>query len=100
MYYCEACRVKNNWPKGEFQENEPYPADEDTSCQECGATNVPYWGNSGWKLPKKIEPPEPVTWRSYNVVSLCEAMRKEQKFDNLPILADALEDAGCHDPSL
>jgi hypothetical protein len=34
-------------------------------------------------------------WRSGNVVSLAEAIYTERAFDRLPILADALEDAGC-----
>jgi hypothetical protein len=41
--------------------------------------------------------PVPVdpSWRSGNVVSLAEAIYADRAFDRLPILADALEDAGC-----
>lgn len=39
-------------------------------------------------------------WRTATVVSLCQAMREQQDFSALPILADAVEDAGCDDPVL
>lgn len=34
-------------------------------------------------------------WQSATVVALAQAIYKERAFDRLPILADALEDAGC-----
>jgi hypothetical protein len=34
-------------------------------------------------------------WLSCNVVDLARAIRDEQAFDRMPILADALIDAGC-----
>ena len=36
-------------------------------------------------------------WRTGDVVALCEQMRKSQDYSACPILADALEDAGCDD---
>ena len=39
-------------------------------------------------------------WRTTPVVALCRLMLDERKFDALPILADALEDAGCADDEL
>jgi hypothetical protein len=35
------------------------------------------------------------SWRTSNAVGLAEAVYGEQAFDRMPILADALEDAGC-----
>jgi hypothetical protein len=95
VYYCEACRAKHSWPKG--YHDEPYKAHEAIKCEECGTANVPCYSNAGWRLPKPVPPPEPSPWRSYNVTALCEAMRREQDWSNLPILADALEDAGYCD---
>jgi hypothetical protein len=34
-------------------------------------------------------------WRMGNVLSLAQAIYDERAFERLPILADALEDAGC-----
>lgn len=39
-------------------------------------------------------------WRTDTVVALCRAMRQEQDWSALPILADALQDAGCDDERL
>lgn len=36
-------------------------------------------------------------WRTTTVVQLCSAMRETQDYSALPILADALQDAGCDD---
>lgn len=38
-------------------------------------------------------------WRTSTVVSLCKAMRAEKNYEGLPILADALEEAGYPDAS-
>jgi hypothetical protein len=38
--------------------------------------------------------PEP-SWRTSTVVALAEGIYTDRAFDRLPILADALQDAGC-----
>lgn len=41
--------------------------------------------------------PSWLSWSSRRVPNLARALRNERRFAELPILADALEDAGCHD---
>lgn len=39
-------------------------------------------------------------WRTSTAAGLAEAVYEDNAFDRMPILADALEDAGCDDPEL
>jgi hypothetical protein len=39
----------------------------------------------------------PASWRSTEVMGIAEAIYDEREFSRMPILADALEDAGCDD---
>jgi len=39
-------------------------------------------------------------WQTINVVGLSQAIYSERAFDRLPILGDALEDAGCTDAAM
>jgi hypothetical protein len=41
-----------------------------------------------------------VCWRTEAVVGLARGMYESRDFGPLPVLADALEDAGCADPSV
>ena len=44
--------------------------------------------------------PEWLTWEGGIVTGLARAIDEERAWDRMPILADALEDAGCNDPAL
>jgi hypothetical protein len=49
--------------------------------------------------PLRIDP----AWRAWNdgtVVRIARAIYDERAFDRMPVLADALEDAGCDDPAV
>ena len=39
-------------------------------------------------------------WRTANVVNLAKVIYDERRFDDLPVLADALEEAGCDNTDL
>ena len=44
--------------------------------------------------------PDWLAWDSGMVVKVAQAIYDERAFDRLPILADALEEAGCHDADI
>jgi cyclophilin family peptidyl-prolyl cis-trans isomerase len=48
---------------------------------------------------RRLEPIDP-SWRTADVVSLAQDIYIRRSFDILPILADALEEAGCTNPSI
>jgi hypothetical protein len=62
----------------------------------------------GSRLRDKIDPRHPdlllvrewLTWEAGIVLGLAQAIDEERAWDRMPILADALEDAGCAEPSL
>ena len=39
-------------------------------------------------------------WRTPSVLAVAQTIYAERRFGDLPILADALEEAGCNDPSI
>jgi hypothetical protein len=41
-----------------------------------------------------------LTWNDSTVIKLAQAIYEERAFDRLPILADALEEAGCSNPDI
>jgi hypothetical protein len=48
----------------------------------------------------KLPPPDPAldpAWRTPTVLHLAQAIDDDRAFEHLPILADALEEAGCRD---
>ncbi len=55
---------------------------------------------TGWALPRFFPFKEARQWRSSDVVGLAAAIVMEQQLDRLPILGDALMDAGCEKPWL
>jgi hypothetical protein len=49
--------------------------------------------------PAVIDPPL-VRWNDSTVVKIAQAIYDDRTFDLMPILADALEEAGCHDADI
>ncbi|MBY0522827.1 MAG: hypothetical protein K2R98_05495 [Gemmataceae bacterium] len=52
------------------------------------------------RLRGKAVDPAWLTWDSGTVPRLTQAIAEEHAYDRLPILADALEEAGCSDTEL
>ena len=99
-----------------------YPAERKAALllREAGRTepNVPvgqrwgYWDCLGGHCPAAAglvrdifgNPFRPVAadpaWRTSDVLALARGIYDEKAFDRLPILADALQDAGCDSPGL
>jgi hypothetical protein len=50
--------------------------------------------------PRKVVPESVLAWNGGTVPRLAEAIYDEKAFDRMPILADALEEAGCTDPEI
>ena len=47
------------------------------------------------------DPPRTASaWRTSTVVALARGIYEERAFDRLPMLADALEEAGCEDADM
>jgi hypothetical protein len=53
----------------------------------------------GWWLPSVDRSPW-LVWNEGTIPRLAETIYEERAFDRLPILADAIEDAGCNQPAL
>jgi hypothetical protein len=47
-----------------------------------------------------FQPPRVAPWQTATVMSIAEGIYHEEAFDRLPILGDALEDAGCTHPDV
>jgi hypothetical protein len=47
-----------------------------------------------------LEPTFPAAWRTADPVRLAEGLYRERAFERLPVLADALEEAGCTDAAI
>jgi hypothetical protein len=74
----KASLTRPDWDKGNKEE---------TRCQCALVRDI--FGNL--IRPVAILP----SWRSHTVATLAQAIYDERAFDRLPVLADALEDAGC-----
>jgi hypothetical protein len=44
--------------------------------------------------------PSWLAWNHSTVLALAQGIYEERAFDRLPVLADALQEAGCHDPDI
>ena len=44
--------------------------------------------------------PSWLTWNESTATKIAQAIYTDRAFDRLPVLADALEEAGCHDPDI
>src|SRR5262249_43192342 len=60
----------------------------------------PRGGPFGMPVAPPLLQPEWLAWNNGTVVQLAQAIYDERRFEDLPILADALEEAGCTDATI
>ncbi len=100
-----------DWCESLYETDGRWPEDDDWRYKSAGGTGPPphpaWWDRST----KYLEDLPPVNddsghrrvfacrpeWRTEAVVGLATGIRQEGAFDRLPVLADALDDAGCTD---
>jgi hypothetical protein len=84
--HARAAEARPNWNRGH---------DEETAQQVILARDIfanpfrPTAIDSGW-----------LQWRNGTILQIAQTIYDEKRFSDLPILADALEDAGCEDQGL
>ena len=68
----------------------------------CGCSPAPAAGSWTVAATWRAAPLDPLclVWNGGTVGRIAAGIYEERAFDRLPILADALEDAGCTDPAL
>ena len=58
----------------------------------------------GRLVPRPFRPqavaPDVLAWNGHTIARMAGTIDAEQRYDDLPILADALEEAGCTDPDI
>jgi hypothetical protein len=82
------------WSTGCLYGDAPRPEDWNAEYRQQTALLGDIVGQPS--LPRKLDPAW-LCWDGGNVVQLAQAIYDERSFDSLPILADALEEAGCAD---
>jgi hypothetical protein len=106
------------------EQAEPATWDDDTAAQIAQVASEPFaWTGSGWdsavlqaqriaiaELVRDIfgNPIRPtpaiesswLAWKDGTVKRLAKSVYEEGTFDRMPVLADALEEAGCHDQNI
>jgi hypothetical protein len=87
---------------GERSPPDPCPRDSLIVYAEERASQADLLRDVFGTLPFRIVTIDPLllAWNDGTVVKNAQAIYDDRAFDRLPILADALEDAGCHDAAL
>jgi hypothetical protein len=108
-----------SWEKAEFAANSVVTAESRCQCKLLYEVFGEYLGPPGMEggsSPSSLFPLEQwdlllrprnltlrlewLTWNGGTVPRLAQAIYDEEAFDRLPVLADALEDAGCSEPAI
>jgi hypothetical protein len=109
--------VRQHWPQGVEEGDPPWPERPyewaTDFAANCPRGEVEYEEQEGFPQAAELPPIlrdvfgnsfRPVTaesrWLTPTVVSLARGVYEDRAYDRLPILADALEDAGCTDAGL
>lgn len=79
-------------PEGRSVENEELVSELNQTPINCCSPSGPEWADGRGGFDSK--------WATETVRALSEGIDADQAFDRMPILADALEEAGCDDAEL
>jgi hypothetical protein len=60
-------------------------------CESNWLDGIVQWARDGWWPIVRFDP----AWRTSTVLALARTIRETRDFATMPILADALQDAGC-----
>ena len=80
-----------------FPELKPVANEDRTTRESVDCLTIALCEGLGRPLPEACLPPH---WKTQEIVGMARGIKEDKAFDRLPILADALEEAGCNNADI